>query len=558
MARNLHARYRITGTLTATTPIHVGGYGDSPDTDMPLARNGAGALYVPGTSLAGVLRSWCQQAFGKDATELLWGFQGRPSDVTPTLQHKRAAEPLWSSQPHNRTGQSSFIWLEDALVQMPEGAPVEIRDGVGLDRVWGTAASGIKYDRAILPRGTILPLEMTVEIAGRYATTETSRCETPEAFPARVQRTEAILGHLLSALQHGDIPLGAARTRGLGRVTCTVKRVLRQQLDSREGILAVLQGQGRTVSSKVLRKAAPATRPKPQPRLTLTIRWRPRGALMVQAGYNGVGVDILPLVSATAQGVALVLPGSSIKGALRSQAERIVRTVRGHQAWAQSEGRQRFLTQMEELPLISALFGSRAQAREDQPEPPPGPQLGLGALAVEDCYACDIMPSQAWRDLAAAPAPAEQSYAQQELHKVLNTLQRFSVAHHVAIDRWTGGAAHGMLFSVLAPENLAWHDMRLHLDLGRLLPSDHLPGLMLLLLTVRDLLQHRLPLGFATNRGMGEVEVLACQFAGTDLEAVDLAGLADIEVTDASFQALDAGLRASLTQAWQEWMTREG
>lgn len=556
MARNLHARYRITGILTATTPIHVGGYGDSPDTDMPLARNGAGALYVPGTSLAGVLRAWCQQAFGEDATELLWGFQRRPSDVTPMLQHERAAELLWGLQPRDLTGQSSFILLEDAPV--PKDTPLEIRDGVGLDRVWGTAASGIKYDRAILPSGTILPLEMTVEIAGRYTTTETSRCETPEAFTARVQRTEAILGHLLRALQHGDIPLGAASTRGLGRVTCTIERVLRQQLDSREGILAVLQGQGMTVSSKVLGKAAPATRPKPQPRLTLSIVWRPRGPLMVQAGYNGVGVDILPLVSATAQGVSLVLPGSSIKGALRSQAERIVRTVRGHQAWAQSEGRQRFLKQMEELPLIRALFGSRTQAQNERPESRQGPLPGLGALAVEDCYACDTMPPQTWRDLAAAPAPAEQSYEQQELHKVLNTLQRFSVAHHVAIDRWTGGAADGMLFSVLAPANLAWHDMRLHLDLGRLQRTDHLPALMLLLLTVRDLLQHRLPLGFATNRGMGEVEVLACQFAGTNLEIIGLEGLADIEMTDASFQALDAGLRARLTQAWQEWMTSEG
>ena len=56
MARRIHARYRITGKLTAVTPLHVGGYGETADTDMPLARNGAGDLYVPGTSLAGPTR----------------------------------------------------------------------------------------------------------------------------------------------------------------------------------------------------------------------------------------------------------------------------------------------------------------------------------------------------------------------------------------------------------------------------------------------------------------------------------------------------------------------
>jgi CRISPR/Cas system CSM-associated protein Csm3 (group 7 of RAMP superfamily) len=407
-----------------------------------------------------------------------------------------------------------------------------------------------------------LPLGITVDIAARYQALETHKSETCAAFDARVRRTEAILGHLLSALQRGDIPLGAARTRGLGRVACSLTSVRYQQLDSRVGMLATLAGEDTVVAVHDLCAKAPATRPQPQPRLTLTIRWRPCGPLMVQAGYNGMGVDILPLVSATTQGVALVLPGSSLKGALRSQAERIVRTVLEQRASASPQGRERFLQQIEDLPLISALFGARAQTREAWPGAaapvPQGPLPGLGALAVEDCYACDTMPYETWSAVATAAAPAEQSYEQQELHKVLKTLKRLTVAHHVAIDRWTSGAADGMLFSVLAPDHMAWHDMQLHLDLGRLPEASRLPGLTLVLLTVRDLFQHRLSLGFATNRGMGEVEVLECTFAGVDLETLGLEGLADVRVTEPGFHALDAALRARLTQEWQAWISKYG
>src|SRR5205085_12076791 len=75
MARKTHSRLKIEGTLTALTPMHVGGYGDSPDTDVPLARNGEDKCYVPGTSLAGVLRAWCVKACGESSVNEPRGFQ---------------------------------------------------------------------------------------------------------------------------------------------------------------------------------------------------------------------------------------------------------------------------------------------------------------------------------------------------------------------------------------------------------------------------------------------------------------------------------------------------
>ncbi len=53
-------------------------------------------------------------------------------------------------------GHASYVVVEDMPVVAAAAVVVEVRDGVGIDRESGAAAEGIKYDRAILPRGTKL------------------------------------------------------------------------------------------------------------------------------------------------------------------------------------------------------------------------------------------------------------------------------------------------------------------------------------------------------------------------------------------------------------------
>ena len=139
MARERVSRIRLQGTLVAQTPLHVGGLGDDVDTDLPLARDGAGKLYIPGTSVAGSLRQWSEQAFGEDAAKRHWGYQ------------------------EAERGHASYVIVEDVPVCDSGSVVVEIRDGVGIDRQWGAAAERIKYDRAILPRGTKLKIALSAE-----------------------------------------------------------------------------------------------------------------------------------------------------------------------------------------------------------------------------------------------------------------------------------------------------------------------------------------------------------------------------------------------------------
>lgn len=266
---------------------------------------------------------------------------------------------------------------------------------------------------------------------------------------------------------------------------------------------------------------------------------------MVKAGFDGIASDMLPLVSGCDGQVSLVLPGSSVKGAFRSQAERIVRTLRGETgpSWLGGQGRQKFLDAVD-VRLINELFGRRGErvAKDDTRTWLPG----LGALGVIDCFGQHRLTVAQWQAIQAA---TDDRQLRQAL--VDAGLQPWSQAYHVAIDRWLGSAAESMLYTVLEPHRTRWEPLTLEVNLQRL-PSDlQLPGLALLLLVVRDLANDRLPLGFATHRGMGTVQVTGLEIQGDDLEG-DLANICNIRLESGRLQNLPDTLKS----AWQRWVTQ--
>src|SRR5262249_36496599 len=154
-------------------------------------------------------------------------------------------------------------------------------------------------------------------------------------------------------------------------------------------------------------------------------------------------------------GLSLVLPGSSVKGAMRAQAERIVRTLLGREANGD------FLRDLE-LPLIDDLFGLRGLSDEDERHhwngqiPTEGPLHGLSALSADDCYGRTSLSRERW---VAVQGATDTDQLRQALRGA--DLQPWSQAYHVAVDRWTGAAAESMLYTVLEPHQAKWEPLEL-------------------------------------------------------------------------------------------------
>jgi CRISPR/Cas system CSM-associated protein Csm3 (group 7 of RAMP superfamily) len=484
MARLIAQRIKVKGELITQSPLHVGGMSLNPTVDLSLALDGQGRYYIPGTSLAGAFRQWMSRNFEELDMEQLWGYQT------------------------DDRGHASFVLIEDAYFS---NVLVELRDGVGINRQTGAAAEKTKFDRAIIPKGASCNLEMSVEI-----------------------RADDYFGRdldiLLNALCAGDIRLGAAKTRGLGRVKLENCQKLTQTLNTKAGMLQALQD---NFSPNYLTYEPQESQQKSE--LHIHIKWQPIGAVMVKDAIAGNAVDMLPLTSVDGECLALVIPGSSIKGALRSQAERIVRTV------IQQSTPSHFLEQVK-VPIVEDLFGSAANKNDQSSR--------QGALFVEDCYSQQPkgqpLSTEAWQNVIRANTQGALIAALRDAN--LPSVQQ---SFHVAIDRWTGGASDGMLYSNLEPFNMSWSEIELTVDFCRL-AERKLPAIALLLLLLRDLCQRRIPLGYGANRGMGSIKIDNIQIKGQGLEEDALTDF-NLSIDESGlFEGVPQMLLETVNQSWQD------
>ena len=498
MARRITQRLKITGTFTAETPLHVGGLGTDPTVDLSLAVNGQSQEYIPGTSLAGALRNWMEDCnLSPSIIDSIWGFQ------------------------RDEAGHASFVILEDAVVTLLKGAIVELRDHVGIDRIYGAASDKTKFDRAILPKGTTFPLEMTIDLSQ----------DNPQALEAVEQ--------LIHAIETDGLRLGGAKTRGLGLVKLTGIAWKDYDFGTFSGMIAALRGKGNNHKPTSLSTSH---------LLRLSIHWKPIGALMVKSGQDGVAVDILPLVSRVGNETTFVLPGSAIKGALRSQAERILRTVLKQEQ--QPIGKLQDQLENKSLELTQWLFGKSGTGSQST-----SVELGRGALSIDDCYCKKRMQPSAWQAVEYAVDDRTQQNAG-TLRGTLDaaTLTETQQAYHVAIDRWTGGAAEHMLYSALEPFGLDWEPIELTVSLNRIDEANRSAAKALLLLILRDIAQGRIPLGYGVNRGYGSLEV-----ESVSLKAAAIAEFGGDEIifaSDGSIAGIDI---TEIGDAWTTWLetTRE-
>jgi CRISPR/Cas system CSM-associated protein Csm3 (group 7 of RAMP superfamily) len=351
---------------------------------------------------------------------------------------------------------------------------------------------------------------------------------------------------LLGALRRREVRLGAGKSRGLGRIALDGEPAIRSQdFLSRQGIFAALRRRGRKVH------LSPPQTPQRSARIEIEIDWRPQGPVMVKSGYDGIGVDALPLVTADGEKISPVLPGSGLKGALRAQAERILRTVFDTDTPASDRGRTSFLEQLGDprLELVRQLFGAPGERARDADSRNPG--AGASVLLVDDVLLRKPLSPGVWEAIENAAEPRAASANTGEI--------AFEIAYHVAVDRWTGGAAEHLLFSTLEPHPCGsgspWEPMRLTLLPHRLHVSHAGAALALLLLTLRDLARGSIPIGFGGNRGMGAIRAGAIRYRGSgDLPEL-LQPLAGVHEDTGEWGGLPAGFIDELREAWRKYIS---
>lgn len=435
-SRKIVKRIVVEGDLVLQTPAHFGN-GDSTDlTDMPLLTDASDnkTPLLTGATLAGALRSYLRErAHGYGADE-------NAGSQSVLLFGEMKRDP---QDPDKQKGEQGPLIIDDARAR-EHTFGVELREGVRINRASRTAEHGMLYDAQTWQAGTTFPLRFELLI-----------CQTDQDKSDELKRA---LATALDGLQHGEISFGMRKRRGLGAVKVKTWRVREYDFKKTTDLLAWIgEKDPQIVRADVDIWSALNAQGKDEitdarERFEIDATFWLDGSLLIrsQGGKDDTGPDMAYLRARQAnEKNAAVLSGTSLAGALRARAEKIVRTV------APSKAER----------LVDGLFGTDMEKARAKGEKIKASRLRVSEQVVKNA--------------------------------VTNLVQ-----NRVSIDRFTGGALETALFN----QQPAFGDMQttLQIKLVAQNPSDAEKGLLLLLL--KDLWTGDLPLGGESSVGRGRLK----------------------------------------------------
>lgn len=535
-------RYDMSIPVRVVSALHSGGVDEVPERPITdedgrtvhpnaFVRNGLGEAILPGRSIKGAIRAAFEEhmavlRFSKEDLKSLWGGEMRQDVGTG-----KESLPL----------RASALTFHHAVVWDRASGDLPHRMSTAINRATGGAADGALFAYEYLPVDTTFEIHISAEAQdpapdstkNKKVQSTTQREETKGTPPAPPTLVKKALQAIVTLLDGKFISLGGRTGSGWGRIEplnenagydCKLVVVPCSKSEGADStsFLAQVLGKHSSVdiepNQKLNRQSVSSN---------IKIDWKAQSGLFVGMnkpdGIKSSKEDTVPAAplrnwhlndkhradhgDATYPKVAhedkasLLLPGTSIRGTLRSHCSRIARSI-----VSDSEGSDE-LTMPEDVHkqlaadplLVRYLFGTTEYR---------------GAVRVHDCEG--QIPTEAEKD------------------KPLKLTRN-------AIDRVTGSTAHGALYSELLYPHATWDSIRIDVDHAQLcrnirqdpgnfrLPAPsssdkdyELPGfkihlraaILLLTMAITDLCEGVLPLGGGTGGGLGFIEVSRVSFVG--------------------------------------------
>ena len=515
-------RYELTVHLRTASPLHSGDVEEWVDRTNKgrteprrFVRDGANRPVLTGRSVKGAIRAAYEKHYGTDDPRLgrLWG----------GLSDQGARASALTFHAVDLSGPDAARARADEAGDSGNSA-LATRMGNAVDRYWGSAGDTALFEHEYIPAGRPLTLRITAQAGVMPPNRPGDPAPFMEAPDHGVGEEDVedlfaiILGLLKServalngvknALGGERIAFGGRKNAGWGRVRIDARPdgtfwvLTKTPLGCRDDLVNWLaNGYGQDMTGAI----EPVDCEDPD-RMRITIDWTsPTGILVADPrrseaereeqerekqeragkpakGAGGGGEDddcaaegivpAKPMLTGTDEGERLVLPGTSVRGALRSRASRIARTVLARHLppekqddWSDANVHRQLAA---DPALVRDLFGSTERR---------------GALTVLDTLA----------ELNGSPRRVT----------------------HNAGDRWTGGVAEGALYGEEI-HDAKWKGIVLELDLGALSEDgDRRKAAWCLLgLVLAELASGTLPLGSRGTRGLGQVEVTGITVEG--------------------------------------------
>lgn len=372
--------------LTLATPVIIG-CGESENSDVDVLRepvfadsnknaDSLTASYplIPATSLIGVFRSYLQDKVveqlspaERDQFKYLFGVI-----VTPEQKEKN---------PQALEAQSA-MQCEDILLRE---ARITVRDGVAIDLKTNTAKDKQKFTYEVIEQASSFPLRLEITLRKKY------HKETFKSF----------LATIFAGIEGGHIRLGAKTNKGFGRLHLKKDAVKIAELEfSNSDHVRQWLSREPDYKSLALNDWKPFNAVHKQ--FQIAAEFSIKNSLLIKSyDASPTSPDAVPIKRKS--GEQYVLPGTSVMGAVRHRAWKILRTL----GWSEAEVDVK----------MKALFGFVKEDEKDNP-------AGRGRVRIEETIIDE-----------------RQNKSPQNVFPEVQT--------RIKIDRFTGGTIHGALFEMM-------------------------------------------------------------------------------------------------------------
>lgn len=260
-------RYEV--TAVTKTPLRTGSSDGSIDR---VLRHRDGQAFLQAASLAGALRGWLEK------------------------QDKNAANAMFGSQ--EKSGQLivSDMEIKEKAAKVAEDTTIQLRPRLRINGKMGSAADGGKFDVAHIARGTVMKFSLTWLGA-----------ESDNNGSAQIEQ-------MLGALHAGEICLGAQKSNGFGRVSLEVRRRTYHMTDKADRE-AWLQDEfdGQTLELPEICTESVCT---------FTVNGV-ADSILIKDAVPHIKEDGTQFTGNIKENGTAVLPGSSVKGAVRARVQAI-------------------------------------------------------------------------------------------------------------------------------------------------------------------------------------------------------------------------------------------
>lgn len=306
----------LEGELELLSPVLIGG-GVNDTTDADVLLNGDGVPFIPATSFLGALRHCLDE----------W--------IIDDSGYAKLKEQIWGGvNDDGSTSCPSSLACSD-LTPTSE-AKITIRDGIRIDPETGQVFfdsktnAGAKFDYQVLERGTRFNLRLEMDI---HQKKEEEKLEPFLRFMATLRKL----------LRDGQLRLGARTGKGLGRVKLFEDQIYFYDFSKKSDVYSWLSGKEKERETKF-----------PEPfKEKSPYNFELTGEFDLKTSFLSRSYSVQPQtpdVESIRSAEAYVITGSSLRGAIRARAGKILETI----------GKK----EKERTEMLESLFGSVSEEKD--------------------------------------------------------------------------------------------------------------------------------------------------------------------------------------------------